>query len=145
MQHTAGELAQMLKGSVMFFSAIFSVLFLDRKLVVFHWTGLFLCVLGLACVGFSSVLATQPIKMPEYTAIEGMNATKIAAERVAAEVERTNNTIYGILSILVGQVICAIQYVVEEFLLKPPNFVKSTLCFRTRSMCASVHASVHTY
>ena len=38
---TTVSVFQMLKGSVMFFSAVMSVLFLDRKLVAFNWVGLF--------------------------------------------------------------------------------------------------------
>ena len=90
---------QMLKGSVMFFSAMMSVCFLKRKLVLFHWLGLFICVLGLCCVGMSSVFASKS--------------------------EQTDNTLsdtlFGIFIILAGQVVCAVQYVIEEFLLKPPN------------------------
>ncbi|EIE24529.1 hypothetical protein COCSUDRAFT_65401 [Coccomyxa subellipsoidea C-169] len=47
---------QMMRGAEMFFAAIFSVLFLHRRLNKFHLLGIFCCVVGIGLVGMSSVL-----------------------------------------------------------------------------------------
>lgn len=116
----------MLKGSVMFFSAVMSVLFLDRKLVAFNWIGLFICVLGLTCVGFASVFATSAKPVPVSEDLNRTNSTSFHHDAAAADADPMGNIslqdqLFGITVILAGQVVCAVQYVVEEFLLKPPN------------------------
>ena len=108
----------------MFFSAILSVLFLERKLVIFHWMGLFLCVLGLSlCRVFLHFSPQSPLAIQDHnnnnfklnqTVVEQNNALN-------QDTSATDNSVFGILIILVGQIVCAVQYVVEEFVLKPPN------------------------
>jgi len=53
---TYASVFQMLRGSVVIFTGILSVLFLKRKMQPFHWVGMFLVLIGLGCVGLSSVL-----------------------------------------------------------------------------------------
>ena len=124
--YTTVSVFQMLKGSVMFFSAVMSVLFLDRKLVAFNWIGLFICVLGLTCVGFASVFATSAKPVPVSEDLNRTNSTSFHHDAAAADADPMGNIslqdqLFGITVILAGQVVCAVQYVVEEFLLKPPN------------------------
>lgn len=53
---TYASVFQMLRGSVVIFTGIFSVIFLGRKLYCFHWVGMFFVLCGLALVGMSSML-----------------------------------------------------------------------------------------
>ena len=94
---------QMLKGSILLFSAALSVLFLNKRMYIHNWIGVGLCVLALMLVGFSSVMAVdeQPITVSAWEAL------------------------FGITIVVLGQIVCASQYVVEEFLLKPPNDVSA--------------------
>ena len=56
---TSASVFQMLRGSIIFFTAIFSVLFLNRKLQTFHWTGMGLTVVGVTMIGVSSILGAS--------------------------------------------------------------------------------------
>lgn len=51
---TSASIFQMLRGSVVVFTAIFSVVFLKRKQHGFHWLGVALVLLGTAVVGAQS-------------------------------------------------------------------------------------------
>ncbi|XP_067211910.1 solute carrier family 35 member F6 isoform X2 [Linepithema humile] len=81
---------QMLRGSVIVFTGLFSVGFLNRKLGVREWTGIAFVIAGLAFVGASDILT--------------MENTDISA----------NSVITGDLLIIFAQVISAVQMVVEE-------------------------------
>jgi len=50
------SLAMIMKGAKVVFSAIFTVTFLKRKLMAFHWAAVGLCVAGLAVAGGSEYL-----------------------------------------------------------------------------------------
>ena len=50
---------QMLRGSIIFFTAIFSVIFLKRKLYAFHWVGMGMTVVGVTAIGLSSILGAK--------------------------------------------------------------------------------------
>jgi drug/metabolite transporter (DMT)-like permease len=84
---------QLLRGSMIVFSAIFSVVFLKKKLYAYNWFGVFvaLCALvmvGVACVESSDEEAKDPSKQ-----------------------------LWGIGLVVVAQIIQAAQIVIEEFLL----------------------------
>lgn len=49
---------QMLRGSVIVFVAIFSMLFLQRKLLVREWIGIMFIIIGLGAVGASDILGS---------------------------------------------------------------------------------------
>jgi drug/metabolite transporter (DMT)-like permease len=83
---------QMLRGSLIVFSAILSVIFLKRKLVLLHWIGIALVVVGLGTVGTSSLL----------------NSAGSA----------DSSLWFGIGIVMVGQLVSSIQLIVEEILLK---------------------------
>ncbi|GAB1862757.1 Transmembrane protein C2orf18 [Camponotus japonicus] len=81
---------QMLRGSVIIFTGILSIGFLDRKLGVREWIGIGFVITGLAFVGVSDILT--------------MEDSDISA----------NSIITGDLLIIFAQVITAVQMVVEE-------------------------------
>jgi drug/metabolite transporter (DMT)-like permease len=52
----SSSIYQMLKGGTIILTAIFSVLFLKRKLKSYHYIGIILTVMGVTIVGLSSFL-----------------------------------------------------------------------------------------
>eukprot|EP01098_Paradermamoeba_levis_P009216 TRINITY_DN3823_c0_g1_i1.p1 TRINITY_DN3823_c0_g1~~TRINITY_DN3823_c0_g1_i1.p1 ORF type:complete len:401 (-),score=103.01 TRINITY_DN3823_c0_g1_i1:69-1271(-) len=83
---------QMLRGSIIIFTGIFSIVFLKRKLLPYHWAGMTVTTLGLALVGVSSILS--------------------------ASGEAGYKLYLGIGLLLLGQVCSAVQMVVEETYVK---------------------------
>lgn len=100
---TPVSIYQMLKGSILLFSAALSVWFLNKRMYMHNWVGVILCVLALTMVGVSSVMTVdaQPIVVSYW------------------------ESLFGISIVVLGQIVCASQYVLEEFLLKPPNDVSA--------------------
>jgi hypothetical protein len=100
---TPVSIYQMLKGSILLFSAALSVWFLNKRMYRHNWVGVGLCVLALTLVGISSVMTidAQPIVVSFW------------------------ESLFGIGIVVLGQIVCASQYVLEEFLLKPPNDVSA--------------------
>jgi drug/metabolite transporter (DMT)-like permease len=87
---THASVFQMLRGSVVLFTGIFSVFFLGRTLYAFHWIGMLLVLLGTAIVGIASVLYPD------------------------GNTQSASNPLLGDLIIILAQVITAVQMVVEE-------------------------------
>ncbi|XP_011865437.1 PREDICTED: solute carrier family 35 member F6 [Vollenhovia emeryi] len=81
---------QMLRGSVIVFTGMLSIGFLNRRLGVREWIGIGFVIMGLAFVGVSDILT--------------MEDSDISA----------NSVITGDLLIIFAQVITAVQMVVEE-------------------------------
>ncbi|GAT21573.1 integral membrane protein [Aspergillus luchuensis] len=52
----AASVYQMTRGALVLFVGLFSVLFLHRKLYLYHWLALFIVVLGVALVGLAGAL-----------------------------------------------------------------------------------------
>ena len=88
---------QMVKGVILFFTGILSVLVLKRKLYLFHWIGLLLCITGVAAVGYASV--------------ENELGSKVATQY-------GSSVAFGVALTLLGQLFQAAQVVSEEYLLK---------------------------
>lgn len=91
---------QMLRGSSIVFACIFSILFLNRKMYVFNWLGLGLCVIGVCMVGIASVMGDKGSSSSDgdEAGPEGM--------------------LIGMSLVLLGQVVQAAQIIAEEFLMK---------------------------
>lgn len=88
---------------------------------MYNWIGIILCLIALAIVGLSSVWAEQDKvvdtidqqKHPKTISDVVNPAPTNGAGAIALQV-------FGICMIILGQVVCASQYVIEEFLLRPP-------------------------
>eukprot|EP00742_Colponemidia_sp_Colp-10_P001115 GILJ01001205.1.p1 GENE.GILJ01001205.1~~GILJ01001205.1.p1 ORF type:complete len:423 (-),score=79.83 GILJ01001205.1:132-1400(-) len=93
--YTTASVWQMLRGSMIVFSAILSVIFLKRKLYAFHWVGVSLCSAAIVMVGFASMKSDNG--MPE---------------------EEFSQEVMGMGLIIIGQLIQASQIILEEALLK---------------------------
>lgn len=95
---------QMLRGATLFFTGIFSVIFLKRRLQAFHWIGLMLCMAGVVTVGYASVAGDTG-----------------GADHDAAAAANASGVLFGVTLTLLGQVVQAAQVILEEFLMKDVN------------------------
>ncbi len=95
---------QMLKGSIVIFSAVLSRIFLKRYFSARQICGLITCFLALVLVGVSSVMNRGG----------GSSSLKTSGLGLLS-------WFFGIFCIIFGQVLCATQYIFEEYMLKAPN------------------------
>lgn len=91
--YTTVSVYQMLRGAMLVWTAFLSIIFLRRKLTIFNYAGILLCVTGIVLVGLANVWAEDNPRS-------------------------RSDTIFGIAVILLGQVLQAAQVVMEEFLLQ---------------------------
>lgn len=95
---------QMLRGSVIVFVALLSMAFLQKKLLLREWMGIFFIIIGLAAVGLSDFIDTS--------AVQGYEKT---------------NVLMGDALIIIAQIITASQMVYEEKFINsldiPGNFL----------------------
>merc|ERR1719157_156558 len=91
---------QMMRGAVVVFSAILSVVFLRRKLHCYHWIGVLFTVVGLFLIGGTAILE------------ENMKAASGAVDSAAA-----GNASLGVALVLFAQVFSSFQFTFEEHLL----------------------------
>jgi drug/metabolite transporter (DMT)-like permease len=96
--YNSASVFQMLRGSMIIFSALLSVLFLRKRLHAYHWAGVGLCCLAIVVVGYSNMMATSSSSTP----------SDIPQSKV----------VFGMALIVLGQVIQASQVVLEEKLLR---------------------------
>lgn len=87
---------QMLRGSLVLFVGLFSVIFLHRKLPLEQWLSLFVVMLGIAIVGLSNAISTP------------------TGGEEGAHHEDTTKAILGAALVLFAQIFTASQFVVEE-------------------------------
>jgi len=86
---TYASVFQMLRGSVVIFTGILSMVFLKQKLFKYHWLGMFFVLTGLAFVGVASMLSGS----------SGSNA---------------KSPLLGDIFVIAAQIIVAVQMVIEE-------------------------------
>jgi len=101
----AASVWQMLRGSMVIFSAVFSKIFLHRELHASHWTGVGIVAFSLAVVAFAALNSPPLPKGSSSSSSEGRNVS-------------TAQAALGCALVVLGQVIQASQIVVEEYLLK---------------------------
>jgi len=88
---------QMLRGAMVVFSAVLSIIFLNRRFYLFNWIGIGLVIAALALVGVSCINAPPAPGQSE---------------------EGSDKMVFGIILVLAAQLVQASQIVLEEFLLK---------------------------
>jgi drug/metabolite transporter (DMT)-like permease len=118
---TAASIYQMTRGALVLFVGLFSVLFLKRKLFLYHWLSLVIVVLGVALVGLAGAIWSGDQKTdttPDHgldlkTAIHVVRA--VAATAADPVVVRT---IVGICLIAGAQIFTATQFCLEEWILE---------------------------
>jgi drug/metabolite transporter (DMT)-like permease len=89
--YISASIYQMLRGSVVLFTGIFSTLFLNRKHPNYRWLALFTVFLGVAIVGLAGI-------------VEGSGTEKVPM----------NSSPIGIGMVILAQVFTASQFVIEE-------------------------------
>ncbi|CAD7970984.1 unnamed protein product [Amoebophrya sp. A120] len=108
--HISASVWQMLRGSMVVFSGILSVLCLKRHLFAYNWAGIGLCVCGILMVGTANMWAA--------TATPSGSSSQSTVEE---ETNQNNSRLFGMALVLFGQFISACQVVTEEFILKDCN------------------------
>jgi len=103
--YISASIWQMLRGSMIVFSSIESVLFLGRVMKTQHIVGVALCCIGIACVGFASYIAAAESAADVDAASKGPTVS-------------TSDALFGMGIVLAGQVVQASQVVSEEVLMK---------------------------
>jgi drug/metabolite transporter (DMT)-like permease len=93
---------QMLRGSCVIFSALFSMIFLRRRIIPAEWLGIVIVVIATVIIGVASVL------MPSNDEDESSHATG-------------TQKLFGCLLVVASEVVQAGQIVTEQFLLHDLN------------------------
>ena len=118
----AASIYQMTRGALVLFVGLFSVIFLKRKLYLYHWFSLLLVVLGVGLVGLAGALFRgdkNPHSVPDDK--DGIVKNLINLTRdlvVQAEAPEVLLTVLGIFLIAFAQVFTATQFVLEEWILE---------------------------
>ena len=106
---TSASVFQMLRGSIIVFTALLSVIFLKRKLWGYHYLGLLLTITGVTLVGLSSIMGAK------------------ASASTGKSTKGASMVFLGNIMVILSQLMSATQMVVEEKFLKgrklPPEFV----------------------
>eukprot|EP00298_Acanthocystis_sp_HF-20_P010478 c18876_g1_i1.p1 GENE.c18876_g1_i1~~c18876_g1_i1.p1 ORF type:complete len:439 (+),score=162.51 c18876_g1_i1:78-1394(+) len=101
---TSASVFQMLRGSIILFTATFSIFFLKRKVLKCQWFGISITVIGIVLVGTASFIGSS-------------NSSSDSPMLV----------LVGNLLVIISQIMSAFQMVIEEKFLKkrnlPPEFV----------------------
>ncbi|EGZ27210.1 hypothetical protein PHYSODRAFT_308596 [Phytophthora sojae] len=92
---------QMARGSIIIFSAFFSVRLMGKKLYGYHYACIWIVMLAVALVGYAGVGHHS-------------NAT-------AADDAESTNAVLGLFFIIAAQILCALQIVVEEHMMLALN------------------------
>ncbi|KAG2781319.1 hypothetical protein Pcac1_g8757 [Phytophthora cactorum] len=92
---------QMARGSIIIFSAFFSVRLMGKKLYGYHYASIWIVMLAVALVGYAGV---------------GHHSTATAADDADAF-----NAVLGLFFIIAAQILCALQIVVEEHMMLALN------------------------
>ncbi len=104
----AGSVYQMFRGSLILFTAFFSVVFLKNKLYRHHYLALVLVISGLLMVGLASILIHPEI--PEK------------CKDPSGDSSGEQTSFWGIVLVIIAQLFSATQFIVEE------KFMKSYKC-----------------
>lgn len=117
----AASIYQMTRGALILFVGMFSVLFLKRKLFLYHWLSMVIVVSGVAVVGLAGALASKDNE--SHTAPEDkldLKAVVHVARELLAEAAdpAVIHTIVGIFLIAGAQIFTATQFVLEEWILE---------------------------
>ncbi|PYI17821.1 putative integral membrane protein [Aspergillus japonicus CBS 114.51] len=113
----AASIYQMTRGALVLFVGLFSVIFLHRKLHIYHWAALFVVVLGVALVGLAGALFSQGHdSTPENAAAAITHALREV--QTTARTPEAVQTLIGVLLIAAAQIFTASQFVLEEWILE---------------------------
>ena len=101
---------QMLRGSMIIYTAVLSVVFLKRRLTAQHTTGLMLAAFGLTLVGLSAYF--DSLETLRFNPLFGGTFLQVYSDG-----DSSSLVIFGMLLTVLSQLCSAIQVVVEESIL----------------------------
>lgn len=118
----AASIYQMTRGALVLFVGTFSVIFLKRKLHLYHWLSLVVVVIGVGLVGLAGAINSgdkNPHTDPE-SEIDLAKRLFVMAREVASQAtdDAVVRTIVGIFLIAFAQIFTATQFCLEEFILE---------------------------
>lgn len=118
----AASIYQMIRGALVLFVGLFSVVFLKKKLFAYHWFSLFVVVSGVALVGVAGALFPGD-KNPSTEKGDHTDLIKSIALAARAAAEEAASpavlqTLLGIFLIAGAQIFTASQFCLEEFILE---------------------------
>lgn len=118
----AASIYQMTRGALVLFVGLFSVLFLKRKLHLYHWFSLVIVVIGVGLVGLAGAIFKgdkNPHSLPEDHVGLVKTLVKVARDIVErAEAPEVLHTVLGIFLVAFAQVFTATQFCLEEWILE---------------------------
>lgn len=118
----AASIYQMTRGALVLFVGAFSVMFLKRKLYLYHWLSLVVVVLGVALVGLAGAISHGDRNADSDSVDELDLARKMLLTIRDVVVEAADETvlrsILGVFLIAFAQIFTATQFVLEEFILE---------------------------
>lgn len=121
----AASIYQMTRGMLVLFVALFSVLFLRRRLAGFKWLALVIVVAGVAVVGLAGAIEQKEAKLPGTDSDAHRPARYIMRRAATAATTMLISTptpplqtIIGICLIALAQIFTATQFVVEESIME---------------------------
>lgn len=119
----AASIYQMIRGAIVLFVALFSVMFLRRRLNAWKWISLFVVVGGVAIVGLAGVIEQKTATVPGQQSIDApqhdLSHRTYKLIRSAIQIRENTptpalQTLLGIFLIALAQVFTATQFVLEE-------------------------------
>lgn len=104
MMYVSAPIWQMMRGSIIVFTTLFSKFFLKRQLKMYNWISVGVSVCGLALVGLSAILDSEP------------------EHKEKIKKHGSSGVAFGIFFVVLSQAFAAGQMVLEELFLKERNF-----------------------
>ncbi|RAL09937.1 putative nucleotide-sugar transporter [Aspergillus homomorphus CBS 101889] len=114
----AASIYQMTRGALVLFVGLFSVIFLHRKLHLYHWIALFVVVLGVALVGLAGALFGSQGHDPSQENAAAVIAHALREVQTTARTPEAVQALIGVLLIAAAQIFTASQFVSEEWILE---------------------------
>ena len=119
----AASIFQMIRGTIVLFVGLFSVMFLRRRLNAWKWISLFIVVGGVAIVGLAGIIEQKHATVPGQQAIDktqhDLTSRSSDIFQRAVKVQKNSptpalQTLLGIFLIALAQIFTATQFVLEE-------------------------------
>lgn len=118
----AASIYQMTRGALVLFVGLFSVLFLKRKLFLYHWVSLVIVVLGVAIVGLAGAIYSgdKNSQGSDKDGVELLHDALLATRELVVQAAdpAVVRTVVGICLIAFAQIFTATQFCVEEWILE---------------------------
>lgn len=116
----AASIYQMTRGALVLFVGLFSVVFLKRKLFLYHWVSLLIVVLGVALVGLAGAIYSGDKNSPTNDQHDLLHTSLLTIRDAIGQASEPAvlRTVLGIFLIAFAQIFTATQFCVEEWILE---------------------------